>query len=173
MTFLLSAPTGANIVSLHHGMSVADLELVLGAPDERTAFEEERTCYLEYFALGLCIRVIDAVVEGVLAYSGRVGGYETKRWSRFGGNLPEGLDFDSRAQDVIERFGPPENSGSLTGAPIPSHWISYSSRGVGFDFIAATGEMIYFTVHAPSGPDTGAQPHAGGTETDAGGSERA
>jgi hypothetical protein len=172
MKFLLRTLAGDNVVALHQGMSVADIELLLGAPDERTSFEEERTHYLEYFGLGLCIRVIDAVVEGVLAYSGRVGGYETKGWSQFKGTFPAGLDFDARAQDVIDRLGPPENRGSLTDAPIPSHWISYSSRGVGFDFIDATGEMIYFTVYTPSVPDNGEQLHADRTETDACGNGR-
>ncbi|MDX2204134.1 MAG: hypothetical protein NW223_15390 [Hyphomicrobiaceae bacterium] len=131
------------------GMTLTGVEAVLGEPDERSEFEEDRMVYLSYFRLGLCVRIIEGTVEGVLLYSGRLGGHETMKWDRFEGAFDCGLDLDSNAKDVIEQLGPPEFSGRLPDAPIPSSWISYTSRGVGFDFIEATGEMIYITIFAP------------------------
>lgn len=140
---------GRSVGLIDLGMSVKDVEALLGAADERYGIEEERTVYLAYLRHGLSIRFVGETVEAVLAYSGRAGGYETWSWSRFKGAFACGLDFDTRAEDVIRLLGPPEHSGSLTGAPIPSIWTAYSSRGVGFDFIEATGEMIYITIFTP------------------------
>lgn len=140
---------GTSVGPIRLGMTATNVEALLGKADERTVVEEDRTVYLSYFGSGLCIRLIDQVVEGVLAYSGRMGGHETMNWSRFKGAFACGLDFGSRAEDVIKRFGPPKHSGSLPDAPIPSNWTAYPSRGVGFDFIEATGEMIYITIFVP------------------------
>lgn len=143
---------GVRVGELRLGAPRGEVEALFGPPEASRVFEEEQTVYLSYFGRGLDVRVIDGAIEGVLVYSGRAGGYETARWSRFAGAFADGLDLDASLAQVLERFGAPEHAGDLPDAPIPSRWLSYTSRGAGFDFVEATGELIYVTIFVPRRP---------------------
>lgn len=131
------------------GMPESHIVAVLGQPDERPEFEDEKTAYLTYLKLGLSILIEDACVAAVLAYSGRVGGYETMNWSRYQGAFRCGLHFDMLPDDVVRLLGSPEYSDCYPDATIPSLSKSYPSRGVGITFIEATEKIIYIILFTP------------------------
>lgn len=62
---------------------------------------------------------------------------------------PEGIDVDATYADVLRIYGQPTSRGELSLAPVPSLWIDYDDRGVAFDFITETGEMILVKVSRP------------------------
>jgi hypothetical protein len=131
------------------GTSAKDIVAILGAADERCEFEEESIAYLSYLQLGLSILLKDEIVDAVFAYSGRIGGYETINWSRYQGKLPSGVHLDMLPDDVSVLLGRADHSISFSDASIPCLSRAYMMHGLGFQFIAATGEIIYVNVFKP------------------------
>jgi hypothetical protein len=136
---------GKSIGALRVGMRIDEVKKVLGEPDEVS-----NGVYYSYHRRGLCILYDDGGVGAkvLFAYTGRKGGYEKDDWTPFRERMPAGLTLDSTLDDVVRVLGPPDSRGELDTAPIPSTWFQYD-RGIGFDFVTATGQLVYLHVSAP------------------------
>ena len=137
---------GASLAGVLLGATRAQVEAVLGKPSSVDTFTD--SYYLEYAARGLSFAVENEVVVWGIAYSGRIGGYEKGEFKRFDGHTPEAVTMDSTEDDVRRIYGEPDKHGDLSLAPIPSNWLNYDSRGLTFDFITATHQLISITVLA-------------------------
>lgn len=144
---------GAALAGVAMGLSTDELVRLLGAPQDVSEFPEDGALYYSYRSLGLSFLFERGVLTTGFAYSGRQGGYETGEFARYGGATPEGIDVDATYADVLRIYGPPTTRGELSLAPVPSLWIDYDDRGVAFDFITETGEMILLKVSRPGGRD--------------------
>lgn len=140
---------GESLAGVALGASIAELERLLGPPPDIAEFAEEGALYRSYPSLGLSFLFERGELTTGFAYAGRPGGYETGEFARHDGATPDGIGFDTSYSQVLDRYGPPSSSGELTLAPVPSRWIDYAERGVGFDFVSATGEMILIKVSRP------------------------
>lgn len=126
------------------GMSQKEIIENLGKPDEISRYTD--SIYLNYFNLGMSVFFKEGSVVTIFYYAGRKGGYENGRFSQFPGSTTEGINMKSNYKDVIQVYGMPEAEGELSSAPIPSKWIVYKNKGIAFDFIIATGEIITISV---------------------------
>ncbi|NUO52808.1 MAG: hypothetical protein HOV80_28520 [Polyangiaceae bacterium] len=142
---------GASMAGIALWASEEELTRVLGKPEEISPGGSEDAHYLSYQSKGLSFLLKRGQVITVFAYSGRVGGYEKGEFRRFDGKTAEGVGMDARYDDVIRTYGEPSKSGELDLAPVPSRWIDYAAKGIGFDFITATGELITINVSIPDG----------------------
>jgi hypothetical protein len=133
---------GEGVGEISLGMTVEQATRILGGAEDRKEFDDGRSVFLNYQRTGISLRFNDGQAAVIFVYSGRKGGYTTGEFSRFHGELPRGLDFDSPYDDVIRAFGVPKESGEFSYAPIPSQWLSYGSLGIGFDFIKQDGRII-------------------------------
>lgn len=146
---------------LRIGQSVEEVVALLGAQHRyqtgseaepvvdygKTIFSDAR--FLNYPQHGLSIRFVEGRVSCILAFSGVAGGYDTEGNGRYEGPLPAGVTFSDRFTAVTSRFGPPDDGGELSGAPVPSKWIIYRRLGLSFDFVSATGQLISVGVLGP------------------------
>lgn len=136
---------GEGVGALTLGMDERAVVRALGRPDEISVYDEGKTRFLNYYGEGISVRLGSGRVTTLFLYSGRIGGYEKGKYQRFRGALRNGVGFDSTYEEVIEAHGPPQSEGELSHAPVPSKWIVYH-QGIGFDFIAKTGEIINISV---------------------------
>jgi hypothetical protein len=88
-------------------------------------------------------------VSYIRAFSGIAGGYDTQGNGRHEGPLPAGVTSSDRFTAVTSRFGPPDEGGESSGAPVPSKWIIDRRLGLSFDFVRATGQLISVDVLEP------------------------
>lgn len=136
---------GESLAGVALGASPEDVIGRLGEPEEITDFDEDVQFY-SYQSRGLSFRFEQGVLVAGFAYSGRKGGYETGDYARYGGRSREGVGVDISHAEVLRMFGQPGRSGELAQAPIPSRWLDYEDRGIAFDFIVATGELISLNI---------------------------
>lgn len=139
---------GEGLGPLSLGMPEAKITALLGPPDERSVFEDGAMVYLNYHGKGMSLKLDQDRLCSLFVYSGKKGGYEDGKFRTFAGQLPTGVSWKSTEQDIVRLLGEPEKSGEMTYAPIPTRWLHYGSRGVGFDFIIKTGELFEMNVSA-------------------------
>lgn len=149
------------IAGLRVGQSVAEVNALLGVQrpscvvsNDEPSYDYGKTIFsdatfLNYPQRGLCIRIAEGRATCILAFSGVVGGYDTGTNGRYDGPLPLGITFSDTFTTLKDRFGPPDDRGELSGAPVPSTWIKYRRLGLSFDFVSATGQLISVGVLAP------------------------
>ncbi len=138
---------GHGVGAVHIGTTEEVLRFILGAPEELVEFTGSH--YWCYYTKGLSFSFEGHCVDAIFCYNDLKGGYEDGRYQRYHGQMPDHIQLTSTRQDIRQLHGPPDKSGALEFAPIPSDWISYN-KGVSFDFITETHQMIYFTISKAS-----------------------
>jgi hypothetical protein len=136
---------GVGVGSVRLGMQRSETRRLLGTPSVQADPNES---FDQYYPRGLSLAFDDEQrVDAIHLFSGERGGYETEPWERFELTAAHGITFDSTFDQVVAGWGPPENKGDLSSAPIPTHWISYP--GVSFDFIIANEHLFHVVVSKP------------------------
>jgi len=143
---------GVGIKEVRLGMTVSEVLAALGRPDD-TSDPEEENIYYSYYARGISVlfkpegRLLRA--DTIFLYSGVEGGYEKPIYSKYRGRTDRSITLDSTYGKVIKAYGAPETKGELLYIPVPSVWVAYGSKGLGFSFRKDDGRMIYLYVMKP------------------------
>ncbi len=140
---------GKSVGGITIGMSEEDVVRALGKPEETSAGGKPSERYVSYQSKGLSFLMRDGNVATAFAYSGRKGGYETGEFAAFHGRTPEGISMGSTYQEVLRVYGKPTQEGALDLAPVPSRWLAFEDKGIGFDFVIATNELVTVNVFSP------------------------
>ncbi len=140
---------GKSVGGITIGMSEDDVVRVLGKPEETSEGGKPNERYMSYQSKGLSFLTRDGQVATAFAYSGRKGGYETGEFAAFRGRTPEGISMGSTYEEVLRVYGKPTQEGALDLAPVPSRWLAFEDKGIGFDFVIATNELVTVNVFSP------------------------
>jgi len=143
---------GLGIKEVRLGMTVSEIIAALGRPDDLYDSEEEDV-YYSYYAKGISVlfRPEGSLLRAatIYLYSGVEGGYEKPIFRKYRGLTDRSISLDSTYGKVIKAYGAPETKGELLHIPVPSVWMAYDSKGLGFSFRKDDGRMIYLYVMKP------------------------
>ncbi len=144
---------GVGIREVRLGETADKVVRSMGRPDEISESADGESFYYSYFARGISI-LFDkkgALLRArtIFIYSGLEGGYDKPVFKKYRGTTSESISVDSRYNEVVRAYGKPDEKGELSLIPIPSKWIAYKARGMGFSFRHDNGRMIYLYVMRP------------------------
>jgi len=134
---------GCFIGPVRLGMSRTEVRAAVGVEPE---VDEDTPEFDQFPTRGLEVQFDDkGVASAIHAYSAERAGYETRTRTAFPLQGPDGMHWGMTAEQVIAVMGSKGKTGDLSGAPVPTNWMSYSN--IMFDFVTSTGHLFHVVVY--------------------------